>query len=221
MNFKGSLGNVFFFHTYLVVAETQIKFIKVLCTTQFIQEIINENNSKFVFDGDFVEGMKFKTHAPRSFFLKYHDHRRRIESLTRMDNVGDDKFLNNFLNFIFLGKGMMIGMNIGRNVVRDKENGMIVKTKGRRNSLGSGKNNLMFGEDGLEVWWHEGCLSGMDGMELCNNVGMKSFEDIFHVMGNDDFKGAHSDSLELILLALLVELHGYFLKIYEDGTKSS
>jgi len=31
---------------------------------------------------------------------------------------------------------------------------------------GSGKNNLMFGEDGLEVKRHRGCLSGMNGMEL-------------------------------------------------------
>jgi hypothetical protein len=28
---------------------------------------------------------------------------------------------------------------------------MIMNTTGRRNSLGSGKNNLMFEEDGLEV----------------------------------------------------------------------
>jgi hypothetical protein len=52
--------------------------------------------------------------VPRSFFLKYHDHRRRIGASTRMDNTYGEQFLNNFLNFIFLGKGMMIGMNIGR-----------------------------------------------------------------------------------------------------------
>jgi hypothetical protein len=82
----------------------------------------------------------------------------------------DEQFLNNFLNFIFLGKGMMIGMNIGRKVVGDEGNGMIMNTMGRRKSLGSGKNNLMFGEDGLEVRRHRGCLSGLNGMELCNNV---------------------------------------------------
>jgi hypothetical protein len=45
-----------------------------------------------------------------------------------MDNTCGEKFLNNFLNFIFLGKGMMIGMNIGRKGVKEKGNGMIMNT---------------------------------------------------------------------------------------------
>jgi hypothetical protein len=36
----------------------EIKFSKVLSTAQFIQQIINDRNGKFVFDGEFVEGMK-------------------------------------------------------------------------------------------------------------------------------------------------------------------
>jgi hypothetical protein len=156
MSLKCSLRNVCLFHTYLVVARMKIKFSKELGTTQFIQEIINDRNGKFVFDGEFVEGVKVRTHVPRAFFLKYHDHRRRIGARTRMDNTCGEQFLNNFLNFIFLGKGMMIGMNIGRKVVGDKGNGMIMNTMGRRKSLGSGKNNLMFGEDGLEVRMHRG-----------------------------------------------------------------
>ena len=69
----------------------------------------------------------------------------------------------------------MIGMNIGRKDARVTGNGMIMNTTGRRKSLGSGKNNLMFGEDGLEIRRHIGCLSGMNGMELCNNVRMTFF----------------------------------------------
>jgi hypothetical protein len=34
---KGSLGDVFLFHAYLVVSKMEIKFCKVLGTTQFIQ----------------------------------------------------------------------------------------------------------------------------------------------------------------------------------------
>jgi hypothetical protein len=63
--------------------------------------------------------MKVRTHAPRAFFLKYHDHKRRIGVGTRMDNTRGEQFLNNFLNFIFLGKGMTIRVNIGRKVVGD------------------------------------------------------------------------------------------------------
>jgi hypothetical protein len=153
----------------------KIKFSKELCIAQFIQEIINDRNGKFFFDGEFVEGAEVRTHAPRSLFLKDHDHRRRIEARTRTNNTCGEKFLNNFLNFIFLGKEMTIGMNIGRKDVRDKGNGMIMKTTGMRKSPGSGKNNLMFREDGLEVLRHKWCLSGMNGMELCNNSGMTFF----------------------------------------------
>jgi hypothetical protein len=116
--------------------------------------------------------------------------------------------MNNFLNFIFLGKGMMIGTNIGRKATGEKGNGMIINNTGRMKSLGSGKNNLMFGEDGLEVLQHRGCLSGVNGMELCNNSKITFFEEILHAMGTDDLWGTDGDALELILLALLVELHG-------------
>jgi hypothetical protein len=51
MSSKGSLRNVCLFHTDLVVARTKIKFSKELGTTQFIQEVINDRNGKFVFNG--------------------------------------------------------------------------------------------------------------------------------------------------------------------------
>jgi hypothetical protein len=94
---------------------------------------------------------------------------------TRVDNTCVEKFLNNFLNFIFLGKGVMIGMDIGRKASWDKGNGMIMNTTGRRESMGSGKNHLMFREDGLEVLRHRGCLNGLYGMELGNNARMTFF----------------------------------------------
>jgi hypothetical protein len=102
----------------------------------------------------------------------------------------------------------MIGTNIGRKDSWDKGNGMIMNTTGRRESLGSGKNHLMFRQDGLEVPWYTGCLSFLYGMELGNNARMTFFEQLFHAMGNNDLRGTNSDALELILLALLVKLHG-------------
>ena len=66
---KGSLGNVCLFHMYLVVARMKITFSKELGATQFIQEVINDRNEKFVFDGEFIESTKVRTHAPRPFFL--------------------------------------------------------------------------------------------------------------------------------------------------------
>jgi hypothetical protein len=56
MSANDSLGYVSFLHTYLVVVRTQIKFSKVLSTTQLIQEIINDRNGKLVLDGAFIEG---------------------------------------------------------------------------------------------------------------------------------------------------------------------
>jgi hypothetical protein len=60
----------------------------------------------------------------------------------------------------------MIGKNIGRKVFEDERNGMIMNTMGRRKSLRNGKNNLMFGEDGLEVRRHIRCLSGYCEWEI-------------------------------------------------------
>jgi hypothetical protein len=134
MSSKGSLGDVSFLHTYLVVARMQIKFSEVLSTTQLIQEIINDRNGKLVLDGEFIEGMKVRTHVPSTFFLKYHDHRRRIRAGTGVDNTRLEQFLHYFLNFILLGKGMMIRENIGRKTARNKGNGMIMNTMRRRKS---------------------------------------------------------------------------------------
>jgi hypothetical protein len=69
MSSKGSLWSVCLFHMYLVVARTKIKFSKELGTTQFIQEVINDWNGKFIFNGKLVEGMKVRTHSLRTLFL--------------------------------------------------------------------------------------------------------------------------------------------------------
>jgi len=87
MSSKCSLRNVWFFHTDLVVARTKIKFSKELGATQFIQEVINDQNGKFVFNGEFVEGAEVRTHVPRNFFLKDNDHMRRVGARTRADNT--------------------------------------------------------------------------------------------------------------------------------------
>jgi hypothetical protein len=118
MSSKGSLGNVFLFHMYLVVARMEIRFSKVTNTTQLIQEVINERNGEFVFDGEFVEGTKVEAHVPTTLFLEYHDHGRGIGDGTRMDNTYFKQFLNNFLNFILLGKRMTIREKIGREDTR-------------------------------------------------------------------------------------------------------
>jgi hypothetical protein len=124
---------------------------------------------KFVFDGEFVEGLKIWTHAPSSFFLEYHDHMSRIRYGTRMDNTHVEQLLNKFLNLILLGKGMMIRENIGRKTSQDERNGMNMNTMRREKSMGSGKNSLAFGEDRLEDMMHRRCLNFLNGIELGNN----------------------------------------------------
>jgi hypothetical protein len=107
---------------YLVVARTKIKFSQELGATQFIQEVINDRNGKFVFNGKFVEGTEVGT--LRTFFLQDHDHRRRVRDRTRADNACIKEFLDHFLNFIFLGKGVTIRTDIGRKAFEYKGNGM-------------------------------------------------------------------------------------------------
>jgi hypothetical protein len=113
-----------------------------MITTQLVQEIINDRNGKIVLDGEFIEGTKVKTHAPSTFFLKYHDHMRRIRASIGADNTRLEQFLHYFLNSIILGEGMMIRENIGRKNIRKKGYGMIMNTTRRQNSLRSGKKQL-------------------------------------------------------------------------------
>jgi hypothetical protein len=125
--------------------------------------------------------------------------------------------MNNFLNFILLGKGMTIRMNIGRRTSLDERDGMIMDSTRRGKGFGDGKTNLVVGEDRLEVGMHKMCLNNMNGVELGYNSRMTFLEEIFHVMGTNDLWGARCDALELILLSLLLELHGQVLKIHENG----
>jgi len=87
MSYKGSLRNVCLLHTDLVVSQMKIKFSKEPGAAQFIQEVINDRNGKFVFNREFVEGAEVRTHAPITFFLKDHDHKRRVGDRTREDNT--------------------------------------------------------------------------------------------------------------------------------------
>jgi hypothetical protein len=64
MSAKGRLRNVSLFHTDLVIARAKIKFGEELGTTQFIQEVINDRDGKFIFDGEFIEGTEVRTHSP-------------------------------------------------------------------------------------------------------------------------------------------------------------
>ena len=102
MSEKGCLGNDGLFHTYMVIAQVKINCNKELGATQFVEEVINDRNGKFVFNGQFVEGTKVRTHSPKTFFLQDHEYRRRVRARTREDNACIKEFLDHFLNFIFL-----------------------------------------------------------------------------------------------------------------------
>ena len=82
----------------------------------------------------------------------------------------------------------MIQTDIGRKDSWYKGNGMIMNTKGRRESLGSGKEQLMFRKDGLEILRDRGSLCCLYGMELGDNTRMTLFEHIFHAMGTNDLR---------------------------------
>jgi hypothetical protein len=107
-----------------------------------------------------------------------------------------------------LGKGVVIRENIGRNIARNKGNGMITTTKRRRKAMRSGENNLMFGKYNSEVKMHKGCLNDLNRMELRNDTGVEFIEDIFHTMGTNYLKRTSCETLELILFSFLLELHG-------------
>ena len=83
---------------------------------------------------------------------------------------------------------MAIWTDIGRKASGYKGNGMIMNTAGRRESLGSGKYQLMFRKDGLEVLRDRGCLCCLYGMELGDKTRMTFFEQCFHAMGTNDLR---------------------------------
>jgi hypothetical protein len=103
---------------------------------------------------------------------------------------------------------MTIRANIGRKTAKNKGYGMIMNTMRRKKSLRSGKNNLVFGENSLEVRMHRGCLNRVNRMELRNNTRVAFIDDIFHAMGTDDLKRTSCETLEVIPLSLMLELHG-------------
>jgi hypothetical protein len=82
-----------------------------------------------------------------------HNHRRIIWASTGTYNTYGEKLLDNFLNFIFLCKGMEIGMKIWRKDSRDEMNGMIMKTMGKGEVLGEYKKKI-------DVW--RGWIGGQD-----------------------------------------------------------
>jgi hypothetical protein len=98
--------------------------------------------------------------------------------------------MNNFLNFNLLCKEIKIRMKIGRNIVWDERDGMIMDSMVRGKFFGGGKNNLVEGEDRLEVGMHKMCLNYMNGVELGYNSRMTFFEEFFHVMGTNDLRGS-------------------------------
>jgi hypothetical protein len=73
---------------------------------------------------------------------------------------------------------MTIRTNIGRKTAQDERHGMIMDSIGKGNFFWSGKNNLVAGEDRLELRMHKMCLNNMNGVELGNNSRMTFFEDI-------------------------------------------
>ena len=124
-----------------------------------------------------------------------------------MDDSNSKEFLDHFFNFIFLQRGGDMDGYLGEGFLGQEE-WNDHEHHGKKGVPGEWNNHLMFIEDGLEVLQHRGCLSGLNGMELCNNARMTFFEHLFHVTGADDLRGTDSDALELILLSLLFELHG-------------
>jgi hypothetical protein len=81
-------------------------------------------------------------------------------------------------------------------------------TVGRRESVGSGKDYLIFRKEALEVLGHEWDLGGLYGVELGYDTRMTFFEQFFHVMRTDDFRRTRSDALKFMFVAALVKLHG-------------
>ena len=85
---------------------------------------------------------------------------------------------------------------------------MIMNTTRMKKYLTSVKNIVVFGENNLEVKMHIGCLNGVNRTKLSNNTRVAFLEEIFHAMGTNDLRRTSYETLELIPLSFLLELHG-------------
>jgi hypothetical protein len=97
---------------------------------------------------------------------------------------------------------------VGGKASWDKGNGMTMDATGRRKSLGSGEDCLIFSQEGLEVLGHGWDLCGLNGMELGYDTRMTFFEQFLHAMRTDDFRRTHNDALKFMCVAALFKLHG-------------
>ena len=86
-----------------------------------------------------LRAWKSGTHSPRTFFLQDHDYRRRVRACTRADNACSKEFLDHFLNFIFLWKGVAIQNGYWEEGFQIQGEWNDHEHCGRRESLGSGK----------------------------------------------------------------------------------
>jgi hypothetical protein len=66
-------------------------------------------------------------------------------------------------------------VNIGKKIPQDERDGMIMDSTERGKLFGGGKNNLVVGEDRLELEMHRRCLNSMNGVELGYNSQMTFF----------------------------------------------
>jgi hypothetical protein len=55
---------------------------------------------------------------------------------------------------------------------------------------------------------HRGCLNRLNRMELNNNTDVAFLKELFHSMGIDDLRRTNCETLEVIPLYLMFELHG-------------
>lgn len=63
------LQNIGLFHYDLVASGTKLEFGEKIGTMELIQDIINDWDTKFIFDGERIDGLKLWTQVASAFFL--------------------------------------------------------------------------------------------------------------------------------------------------------
>jgi hypothetical protein len=61
-------------HAHLVIARTEIKLREVACALEFIEQLFDHRDGKFVLDCLLVEGAIINTKAPRAVMLLHQEH---------------------------------------------------------------------------------------------------------------------------------------------------
>jgi len=126
-----------------------------------------------------------------------------------MNDTDFKEFLDVFFNFILLGERISIWLHIRRLCPWDQSDGMIMFPSRGWKLFRFFKYMLVLIQDLLHVKMNmkSSGIDGLDGIKLGDNSMMAHFQQLFHVMHDDDRRSTCLESTEGMHVVILLKAH--------------